>query len=132
MTGRGKGFKALGKEGAKRHRKVLRVNIQGHSSSGSTWWGQAYFRLYLRRNLRCTEGVPRKIRDAVTYTEHAKRKTITTMDVVVYAPSVTRASVPPLDAASLRATPGAGEGIGCDTKDRQQTNQTKEDTSYML
>ena len=29
MTGRGKGGKQLGKEGAKRHRKVLRDNIQG-------------------------------------------------------------------------------------------------------
>ena len=29
MTGRGKGGKGLGKGGAKRHRKVLRDNIQG-------------------------------------------------------------------------------------------------------
>ena len=29
MSGRGKGGKGLGKGGAKRHRKVLRVNIQG-------------------------------------------------------------------------------------------------------
>lgn len=31
MTGRGKGGKGLGKGGAKRHRKVLRDNIQGES-----------------------------------------------------------------------------------------------------
>ena len=29
MSGRGKGGKGLGKGGAKRHRKVLRANIQG-------------------------------------------------------------------------------------------------------
>ena len=32
MTGRGKGGKGLGKGGAKRHRKVLRDNIQVTSS----------------------------------------------------------------------------------------------------
>ena len=57
MSGRGKGGKGLGKGGAKRHRKVLRDNIQ---------------EVFL-------ENV---IRDAVTYTEHAKRKTVTAMDVV--------------------------------------------------
>ena len=31
MTGRGKGGKGLGKGGAKRHRKVLRDNIQARS-----------------------------------------------------------------------------------------------------
>jgi hypothetical protein len=33
MTGRGKGGKGLGKGGAKRHRKVLRDNIQGAAIS---------------------------------------------------------------------------------------------------
>lgn len=33
MSGRGKGGKGLGKGGAKRHRKVLRDNIQGRSAS---------------------------------------------------------------------------------------------------
>jgi histone H4 len=51
MSGRGKGGKGLGKGGAKRHRKVLRDNIQGMFSF-------------------------------ITYTEHAKRKTVTAMDVV--------------------------------------------------
>jgi len=37
MSGRGKGGKGLGKGGAKRHRKVLRDNIQGeHHLSFST------------------------------------------------------------------------------------------------
>ena len=34
MSGRGKGGKGLGKGGAKRHRKVLRDNIQGITVSG--------------------------------------------------------------------------------------------------
>ena len=33
MSGRGKGGKGLGKGGAKRHRKVLRDNIQGITKS---------------------------------------------------------------------------------------------------
>ena len=33
MSGRGKGGKGLGKGGAKRHRKVLRDNIQGKFAS---------------------------------------------------------------------------------------------------
>ena len=36
MTGRGKGGKGLGKGGAKRHRKVLRDNIQAKSSPLNT------------------------------------------------------------------------------------------------
>ena len=36
MTGRGKGGKGLGKGGAKRHRKVLRDNIQARSPGRSS------------------------------------------------------------------------------------------------
>ncbi|XP_045466690.1 histone H4-like [Harmonia axyridis] len=73
MTGRGKGGKGLGKGGAKRHRKVLRDNIQGITKP-------AIRRLARRGGVkRISENV---IRDAVTYTEHAKRKTVTAMDVV--------------------------------------------------
>jgi hypothetical protein len=35
MSGRGKGGKGLGKGGAKRHRKVLRDNIQGARASSA-------------------------------------------------------------------------------------------------
>merc|ERR1712129_195408 len=38
MTGRGKGGKGLGKGGAKRHRKVLRDNIQESQSPLSGGW----------------------------------------------------------------------------------------------
>ncbi|CAL6292456.1 unnamed protein product [Bathycoccus prasinos] len=62
MSGRGKGGKGLGKGGAKRHRKVLRDNIQGITKPAirrlarrggvkkNLWFN-------LRRNQRCLEGV---------------------------------------------------------------------------
>ena len=88
MTGRGKGGKGLGKGGAKRHRKVLRDNIQGITKP-------AIRRLARRGGVKRISGLiyeetrgvlkvflENVIRDAVTYTEHAKRKTVTAMDVV--------------------------------------------------
>ena len=88
MTGRGKGGKGLGKGGAKRHRKVLRDNIQGITKP-------AIRRLARRGGVKRISGLiyeetrgvlkvflENVIRDAVTYTEHAKRKTVTALDVV--------------------------------------------------
>jgi len=89
MTGRGKGAgKGLGKGGAKRHRKVLRDNIQGITKP-------AIRRLARRGGVKRISGMiyeetrgvlkvflENVIRDAVTYTEHARRKTVTAMDVV--------------------------------------------------
>ena len=88
MTGRGKGGKGLGKGGAKRHRKVLRDNIQGITKP-------AIRRLARRGGGKRISGLiyeetrgvlkvflENVIRDAVTYTEHARRKTVTAMDVV--------------------------------------------------
>merc|ERR1712000_761254 len=88
MTGRGKGGKGLGKGGAKRHRKILKDNIQGITKP-------AIRRLARRGGVKRisamiyeeTRGVLKTflegvIRDAVTYTEHAKRKTVTSLDVV--------------------------------------------------
>merc|ERR1712103_13773 len=82
MTGRGKGGKGLGKGGAKRHRKVLRDNIQGITKP-------AIRRLARRGGVKRISGLiyeetrgvlkvflENVIRDAVTYTEHAKRKTV--------------------------------------------------------
>jgi histone H4 len=87
LTG-GKGGKGLGKGGAKRHRKILRDNIQGITKP-------AIRRLARRGGVKRisamiyeeTRGVLKTflegvIRDAVTYTEHAKRKTVTSLDVV--------------------------------------------------
>lgn len=80
--------KGLGKGGAKRHRKVLRDNIQGITKP-------AIRRLARRGGVKRISGLiyeetrgvlkiflENVIRDAVTYTEHARRKTVTAMDVV--------------------------------------------------
>src|SRR5436190_10344127 len=112
MTGRGKGGKGLGKGGAKRHRKILRDNIQGITKpairrlarrggvkrisasmffipSSSVDLAVVRFLMYFRTLViyEETRGVLKSflesvIRDAVTYTEHAKRKTVTSLDVV--------------------------------------------------
>ena len=84
MSGRGKGGKGLGKGGAKRHRKVLRDNIQGITKP-------AIRRLARRGGVKRISGLiyeetrgvlkvflENVIRDAVT----SKRKTVTAMDVV--------------------------------------------------
>ncbi|CEH11859.1 histone partial [Ceraceosorus bombacis] len=88
MSGRGKGGKGLGKGGAKRHRKILRDNIQGITKP-------AIRRLARRGGVKRISGLiydevrgclkiflEGVIRDSVTYTEHAKRKTVTSLDVV--------------------------------------------------
>nr|XP_021333780.1 sialoadhesin-like [Danio rerio] len=63
MSGRGKGGKGLGEEGAKRHRKVLCDNtypgnhLTRYSSSCSAWWCEANFGLDPRGDARCVKGV---------------------------------------------------------------------------
>ena len=77
-----------GKGVAKRHRKVLRDNIQGVTKP-------AIRRLARRGGVKRISGLIYEetrgvlkvfmegvIKDAVTYTEHARRKTVTAMDVV--------------------------------------------------
>ena len=88
MSGRGKGGKGLGKGGAKRHRKVMRDNILGITKP-------AIRRLARRGGVKRISGLiydetrsvlktflDGVVCDAVTYTERAKRKTVTAMDVV--------------------------------------------------
>lgn len=88
MTGRGKGGKGAGKGGAKRHRKVSRNNLEGITKP-------AIRRLARRGGVkRISNAIYEEtrtvlnvflqsvIRDSVTYTDHAKRKTVTAMDVV--------------------------------------------------
>ncbi len=78
----------MGKGGAKRHRKVLRDNIQGITKP-------AIRRLVRRGGLKRISGLIYEetrnvlrvflesvIRDSVTYTEHARRKTVVALDVV--------------------------------------------------
>ena len=80
--------KGLGLNGAKRHAKILRDNIQGVTAP-------ALRRLARRAGVKRmnvniyeeSRGVLKKflediIRDAVTYTEHARRQTVQTSDVV--------------------------------------------------
>ena len=87
MSGRGKGGKG-GKGGAKRHRKVLRDNIQGITKP-------AIRRVARRGGVKRISGMmyeetrgvlktflEQVVRDAVCYTEHARRKTVTALDVV--------------------------------------------------
>lgn len=84
----GAGREGLGKGGAKRHRKVLRDNIQGITKP-------AIRRLARRGAVKRVSGLISEetrsvlkvflesvVRDAVTYTAHARRKTVVAMDVV--------------------------------------------------
>jgi histone H4 len=81
MSGRGKGGKGLGKGGAKRHRKILRDNIQGITKP-------AIRRVCRRGGVKRISGLiyeetrtvvkgflENVLSDTITYTEHAKRKT---------------------------------------------------------
>ena len=88
MSGRGKGGKGLGKGGAKRHQRVLRDIIQGITKP-------AIRRLARRGGVKRISGgiydetratlkvfLEGLLRDAITYAEHARRKTVTALDVV--------------------------------------------------
>ncbi|KAL9703263.1 hypothetical protein quinque_006781 [Culex quinquefasciatus] len=68
MTGRGKGGKGLGKGGAKRHRKVLRDNIQGITKPA------------IRRLAR--RGGVKRISGLIYEETRGVLKTVTAMDVV--------------------------------------------------
>ena len=84
----GKGAKGYGKGGAKRHRRVFRDNLQGITKP-------AIRRLARRGGVKRISGLMYDdvrgvlkvfmqdiIRDALTYTEHSRRKTVTTMDIL--------------------------------------------------
>ncbi|XP_069054534.1 histone H4-like [Lepisosteus oculatus] len=77
MSGRGKGGKGLGKGGAKRHRKVLRDNIQGITKP-------TIRRLARRGGVKRISGLNYEETRRVlkVFLENAKRKTVTAMDVV--------------------------------------------------
>ena len=98
-------YQGLGKGGAKRHRKILRDNIQGITKpairrlarrggvkriSGLIYEEtRGVLKIFLE-NVRPVSSFStaivlffaQVIRDSVTYTEHAKRKTVTALDVV--------------------------------------------------
>ena len=88
MSGRGKGGKGLGKGGAKRHRRGAKNSIQGVTKP-------AIRRLARRGGVKRVSGLiyeesrgvlknflENVVRDAVTYCDHGKRKTVTALDVV--------------------------------------------------
>lgn len=88
MSGRGKGKIGVGKGGAKRHRPVMRDSIQGITKP-------AIRRVARRGGVKRISGLVYEetrgvlktflesvVRDAVTFMEHAKRKTVTTFDVI--------------------------------------------------
>lgn len=106
-SGRGKGGKGLGIGGAKRHRKVIKENINGitkpailrmarrggvkrisagkqihliHLLTIRTNQGRSNIYEETRSTLKTYVG--KLIRDAITYMEHGKRKTVTSLDVV--------------------------------------------------
>jgi histone H4 len=89
MAGQGKGGKGVGKVGVKRHaKKSSRASIEGITKP-------AIRRLARRGGVKRISSfiyddsrqvlkgfLENIVRDAVTYTEHARRKTVTAMDVV--------------------------------------------------
>lgn len=88
MSGRGKGEKGLGKGGAKRHKKVLKDNINGVTKP-------AIRRLARRGGVKRISGkmyeetrgilkafLQNIIKDVVTVAKHANRKTVQVYDVV--------------------------------------------------
>ncbi|XP_041039491.1 histone H4-like [Carcharodon carcharias] len=85
MSGRGKGGKGLGKGRAKLHCKVLRDNIQGITKPAIRCLArrggvkQILGLIYEETHRVFLENV---IRGVVTYTEHAKCKMVTALDVV--------------------------------------------------
>lgn len=87
MSGRGKGGKGLGKGGFKRHRKVLRDNILGITKPSIRRLARRGGVKRISGNIyEETRGVLKiflenVIQDAVMYTEHARRQTVTSMDI---------------------------------------------------
>merc|ERR1711871_1104575 len=86
--GRGKGGKGLGKGSVKRHKRLLRDNINGITKP-------AIRRLARRGGVKRVSGLIYEetrsvlkgfletiVKDSVAYCEHARRKTVTALDVV--------------------------------------------------
>jgi len=85
MEGRGKG---LGKGKTKRHKRPLRDNIHGITKPAirrlARRGGVKRISGAVYDEIRCVlkDFVAKVLKDTVCYTEHAKRKTVTSMDVV--------------------------------------------------
>eukprot|EP01117_Protostelium_nocturnum_P012660 TRINITY_DN4661_c0_g1_i1.p1 TRINITY_DN4661_c0_g1~~TRINITY_DN4661_c0_g1_i1.p1 ORF type:complete len:534 (+),score=116.79 TRINITY_DN4661_c0_g1_i1:62-1663(+) len=85
--GRGRGGMGLGMGGAKRHRKVLRDNIQGITKPAIKKIARrggikrVSTEVYEESRSSLKGFFENVIKDAVTYTENSRRKTITTSDI---------------------------------------------------
>jgi len=86
MTGRGKGEQGLGKEVPSATGRCCATTSRAPSRLSGAWpsWRcQANFWPHLWRNPRSSKGFPWKCNPwRCTYTVHAKRKTVTALDVV--------------------------------------------------
>jgi histone H4 len=85
----GKGGKGLGKVGAKRHqKKASRANIEGITKPAirrlARRGGVKRISTFIYDDTRAVlkNFLDQVVKDSVTYTEHAKRKTVTALDVV--------------------------------------------------
>ena len=89
MAGQGKGGKGVGKVGAKRHaRKSQRTSIEGITKPAirrlARRGGVKRISAFIYDDTRAVlkSFLDNVVRDSVTYTEHARRKTVTALDVV--------------------------------------------------
>lgn len=89
MVGHGKGGKGVGKVSAKRHaRKTSRPSIEGITKPAirrlARRGGVKRISTYIYDDTRAVlkSFLENVVRDATTYTEHAKRKTVIALDVV--------------------------------------------------
>jgi histone H4 len=89
MAGQGKGGKGVGKVGAKRHaRKSQRSTIEGITKPAirrlARRGGVKRISSFIYDDSRAVlrSFLDNVVRDSVTYTEHARRKTVTALDVV--------------------------------------------------
>ncbi|ETI49546.1 histone H4 [Phytophthora nicotianae CJ01A1] len=88
VSGRGLGAAGHGTGGARRHRKILRDNIQGITKPAirrlARRAGVVRISVLVHHETRAVlrTFLSSAIQDAITYSEHGHRKTITGMDVI--------------------------------------------------
>lgn len=89
MVGQGKGGKGIGKVGTKRHaRKTHKQSIEGITKPAirrlARRGGVKRISSFIYDDTRAVlkSFLENVVRDSVTYTEHARRKTVTALDVV--------------------------------------------------
>ncbi len=88
MSGRGMGGRGLGKGSAKRHGKVLRDNLHGITKNDIRRLARRggvkriSDKIYEETRNALKIFLEDVIQDAVVYADHARRKTVTALDVV--------------------------------------------------